>query len=759
MTYLVALGFTPMNAKGHKIRIKIRVPILRPPQTNHKSLINQLLNMQVVKRNGKREVVSFDKILARVKKLCYELNPEFVDSTLVSMKVIQGIYDGVTTTELDNLAAETAATMATIHPDYAKLAARIAVSNLHKNTSKSFSKVIKELYHYIDPKTGQKAGLIADDVFAIIQKNADQLDSALIYDRDYDFDFFGFRTLERSYLLRMNTQVVERPQQLFMRVAIGIHKEDIKAALETYNMMSEKWFIHATPTLFNAGTPKPQMSSCFLLSMVDDSIEGIFETLKRCALISQSAGGIGISAHNIRATGSYIKGTGGISNGLVPMLRVFNDTARYVDQCFHPDTIVYTKNGIKRIDDIVLHEELISHDGTFNKVGRLLRHAYAGDMIEISVKQSIEPILVTPTHQFLVLRNQKRMVNHDVIRNRMEKNFIEAEWIEAKDLTTDDLISFPIPDYAYDIEEYSLADCRFYGMMLGGGHIAKSGKQAHITQNKETDDIIFIKQYLYENGIHWTESTTEGEKKVRFTWSAHLGFKFSRAMLYDQNDEKMVHPSMLHLPKEKVLQIVKGVLETDGNISKRENFEIALDMTSRNVVESVRFMLMRFGILTSGKTRDRIGEVSSYKEITTKKLSYVLRIPKVADITDLFGLPAGDFVSYFTHENNCFSRIDDIKVQQYDGVVVDFEVLPNHSYVTHIGVAHNGGGKRKGAFAVYLEPWHADIFDFLELKKNHGKEENRARDLFYGARKSKRRLEFVLPQRSTWFARLFWRRI
>jgi ribonucleoside-diphosphate reductase alpha subunit len=687
--------------------------------------------MYVIKRNGKREVVSFDKILARVKKLCYELNPEFIDSTLVSMKVIQGIYDGVTTTELDNLAAETAATMATIHPDYAKLAARIAVSNLHKNTSKSFSKVVKELYHYIDPKTGQKAGLIADDVYSIIQKNADKLDSAIIYDRDYDFDFFGFRTLERSYLLRMNTEVVERPQQLFMRVSVGIHKEDIAAAIETYNMMSEKWFIHATPTLFNAGTPKPQMSSCFLLSMVDDSIEGIFETLKRCALISQSAGGIGISAHNIRATGSYIKGTGGISNGLVPMLRVFNDTARYVDQCFHPDTIVYTKNGIKRIDDIVLHEELISHDGTFNKVGRLLRHAYAGDMIEISVKQSIEPILVTPTHQFLVLRNQKRMVNHDVIRNRMEKNFIEAEWIEAKDLTTDDLISFPIPDYAYDIEEYSLADCRFYGMMLGDGHIAKSGKQAHITQNKETDDIIFIKQYLYENGIHWTESTVEGEKKVRFTWSAHLGFKFSRAMLYDQNDEKMVHPSMLHLPKEKVLQIVKGVLETDGNISKRENFEISLDMTSRNVVESVRFMLMRFGILTSGKTRDRIGEVSTYKEITTKKLSYVLRIPKVADITDLFGLPAGDFVSYFTHENNCFSRIDDIKVQQYDGVVVDFEVLPNHSYVTHIGVAHNGGGKRKGAFAVYLEPWHADIFDFLELKKNHGKEENRARDLFY----------------------------
>ncbi len=288
--------------------------------------------MQVVKRNGKRESVSFDKILARVRKLCYELDPKFVDSTIVSMKVIQGIYDGVTTTELDNLAAETAASMATTHPDYGKLAARIAVSNLHKNTDKSFSKTIKALYNYIDPKTGQKAGLIADNIYQIIQKNADRLDSAILYDRDYDFDFFGFRTLERSYLLRMNGEVVERPQQLFMRAAVGIHQNDIDAAIETYTLMSEKWFIHATPTLFNAGTPKPQLSSCFLLSMTDDSIDGIFETLKRCALISQSAGGIGLSAHNIRATGSYIKGTGGFSNGLVPMLRVFNDTARYVDQ-------------------------------------------------------------------------------------------------------------------------------------------------------------------------------------------------------------------------------------------------------------------------------------------------------------------------------------------------------------------------------------------------------------------------------------------
>jgi len=288
--------------------------------------------MQVVKRSGRKEEVSFDKITARLRKLTYNLDTNYVNLIEVSKKVIMGLYDGVTTVELDNLAAETAATMATIHPDYALLAARIAVSNLHKETDKSFSRVVNALYHYIDPKTGDRAGLISDEIQQLVQENKERLDAAIIYDRDFEFDYFGFKTLERSYLLRMNGKVVERPQHLFMRVAVGVHGNDIDAAIETYNLMSERWFIHATPTLFNAGTPKPQLSSCFLLSMTEDSINGIFETLQRCALISQSAGGIGLSIHNVRATGSYIKGTGGTSNGIIPMLRVFNDAARYVDQ-------------------------------------------------------------------------------------------------------------------------------------------------------------------------------------------------------------------------------------------------------------------------------------------------------------------------------------------------------------------------------------------------------------------------------------------
>ncbi|MBP5994912.1 MAG: ribonucleoside-diphosphate reductase subunit alpha [Crocinitomicaceae bacterium] len=287
--------------------------------------------MYVVKRDGRKETVKFDKITARIIKMCYGLDP-LVSPEAVAMKVIEGIYDGVSTSDLDNLAAEVAAAKTIDHPDYALLASRIAVSNLHKETKKTFSEVIDDLHHYIDPKTNQNASLVADDVYAIIQENKEVFDSSIIYDRDFRYDYFGFKTLSRSYLMRLNGKIAERPQQMLMRVAIGIHKKDVASAIKTYNLMSEGWFTHATPTLFNAGTPKPQMSSCFLLTMKSDSIEGIYDTLKSCAQISQSAGGIGLALHDIRATGSYIKGTNGTSNGIVPMLRVFNDTARYVDQ-------------------------------------------------------------------------------------------------------------------------------------------------------------------------------------------------------------------------------------------------------------------------------------------------------------------------------------------------------------------------------------------------------------------------------------------
>lgn len=287
--------------------------------------------MFVTKRDGRREAVKFDKITARIKKLCYGLHAA-VDPVKIALRVIDGVYDGVSTSDLDNLAAEVAATNAVTHPDYALLASRIAVSNLHKNTKKSFTEVMSDLYNYVDPVTKQPASLLAEDVWDVIQANSEFLDSTVIYDRDFNYDYFGFKTLERSYLLKIDGMVSERPQHMLLRVSVGIHKDDLESVVETYNLMSEGWFTHATPTLFNSGTPKPQMSSCFLLTMKEDSIGGIYDTLKHTAQISQNAGGIGLAIHDIRAKGSYIKGTNGTSNGIVPMLRVFNDTARYVDQ-------------------------------------------------------------------------------------------------------------------------------------------------------------------------------------------------------------------------------------------------------------------------------------------------------------------------------------------------------------------------------------------------------------------------------------------
>lgn len=288
--------------------------------------------MYVMTRSGEKEPIKFDKITARIEALCFDLDRNFVDAVKVSQKVIEGIYDNITTRELDQLAAETAAYLSTQHPDYNVLAGRIAVSNLHKETRGCFSENIKVMYHYQNPITGEHSPLVSKELYDTVMEHAELLDKSIVDKRDFGYDYFGFKTLERSYLLKMDGKIVERPGQMLMRVSVGIHMNDINAAIETYNHMSEKNFTHASPTLFNSGTNKPQLSSCFLLTMKDDSIEGIYETLKQTALISQSAGGIGLSIHNIRAKGSFIRGTNGTSNGIVPMLKVFNDTARYVDQ-------------------------------------------------------------------------------------------------------------------------------------------------------------------------------------------------------------------------------------------------------------------------------------------------------------------------------------------------------------------------------------------------------------------------------------------
>ena len=288
--------------------------------------------MKVKKRDGSLEEMRYDKITRRISIFCSDLNLEYIDPTYVTLKVTQGIYDGISTTELDVLAAETAASMTTTHPDYAKLSGRLAVSNLHKTTPKKFSQCIKELYSFIEPKTGKESSLISTEVYEFVMSNKESLDGAIHQERDLEFDYFGFKTLERSYLLKIGSRVVERPQYMYMRVAVGICKGDVEMALRIYDDLSQHYYTHATPTLFNAGTKRPQMSSCFLIGNKGDDINGLFDTIKDVANISKWAGGIGLHVHDVRAKGAYIKGTGGESDGIVPMMKTYNEVARWINQ-------------------------------------------------------------------------------------------------------------------------------------------------------------------------------------------------------------------------------------------------------------------------------------------------------------------------------------------------------------------------------------------------------------------------------------------
>ena len=692
--------------------------------------------MNVIKRDGRPEPVSFDKVLARVTKASERLH---VNPALISQKVLVGIKDGIKTQELDELTMKIAISLCTTHQDYGTLAARIAVSNHQRNTKPRFCEVMRELATQRHPKTGEPISYVSKEILDACDAHEERIEAAMRWERDELFDFFGFKTLEKQYLLKnAEGRVVERPQHLWMRVALALWAsfsggESLEKAFQTYDMMSMKLATHATPTLFNAGTPMQQLSSCFLLAMTDDSIKGIYKTLTDCALISKNAGGIGLHIHNVRAQGSLIRGTNGYSNGIVPMLRNFNATARYVDQCFTPDTIIYTKNGPKAIEDVSVSDHVLTSDGTYKQVKLPVRHEYNGKMLDIQLKNAVYPVRVTPEHQILTLKGQAKGINFDVIKNRLDKNIATPEFCDAGELVEGDFLVFTIPTYEEDISTITEEDCRFYGIMIGDGYISTTTAGVYLNTETKIDAINFVKNYLEKRGVHVTETPKEDSYKcVGLKWSPNnSGFKFTRSQLYDSNKQKHIESYFIHLPVNKIKQLIRGIIETDGCIGEKE---ISLELTSYSVIESVRYMLLRLGALSSGYERNRVGEVSPNKGILTTLPTAVLRIPRIPEIVEMFpDSPKSHYYIYLKHGDKLYSRIQSITETKYEGVVHDFEIDDPHDYtVAHLGIAHNGGGKRNGSFAIYLEPWHADIEEFLKLKLNQGAEEERARDLFYG---------------------------
>ena len=660
----------------------------------------------VTKRDGSKEEVQFDKILRRIKNLSDKLS---INPTKLTQKVCSQMYPNIHTSELDELTAQICASLSTEHPDYGKLSSKIIISNHHKNTFPSFTETIKLLH---------SEQIVSDKLLEIIEIHGNKLNDVIDYGRDFLIDYFGFKTLERSYLMKINGAIIERPQHLFMRVSLGIHEYDIKEVIETYELMSKKYFTHATPTLFNAGTNRPQLSSCFLLSMKDDSIDGIFSTLKDCAKISKWAGGIGLHAHNIRAKNSKIRGTNGISNGLVPMLRVFNNTARYVDQCIHPNTIIYTTKGPMKIEDVTVNEtEIFNLNGTIETIQNVLEHPYSGEIYKIQTQHSIDDLTITDQHPCYVLKNQKKGINYSVIKNRLDQKLIDFEWCEVKELTCDDMIAFPIPKYDKDISSIDKDDCYTYGVILGDGSMSNKDKDGYISLHSINKKYILDKVERYFNNKYIEYRTEINGNTTRLYWEKTINMPFRYNDVYDSNKEKYVHHRWLNLPIEKSKYIIKGLIDgCTGN-------EFVFDSTSRNLIESLRFICLKMGVLTSGYESDTI---------INEKIIYTLRIPKTKEICELLEIECStQILKFFKYGDNLLTRITNITTDNYDGTLYDLQLKDEHNYLIHNGLIHNGGGKRNGSIAIYLEPWHRDIEDFLLLRKNHGNEEDRARDLFY----------------------------
>ena len=694
--------------------------------------------MYVTKRNGQLEIVSFDKILKRIKKAGQEVNLHKINYASLAMKVIDQIYDKITTNKIDELTAEQCASMSSVHPEYTILAGRIIISNHHSDTSNSFVDTMNALYHYRD-KHDKSSPLVSEGFMVHLKQLGGKkvLDKICMYDRDYLIEYFGFKTLEKSYLMRINGKVIERPQHMWLRVAIGIHGTNIAKVVETYEYMSQKYFTHATPTLFNAGTPHAQLSSCYLLSMESDSIDGIFNTLKDCALISKWAGGIGLHIHNVRATGSHIRGTNGASNGIVPMLKVFNNTAKYVDQCFHPDTMVYTTEGPKRIQDLIARKTgILNSLGTSETVQNLLEYDYSGDTLLVKTAYSVDAVQVTPEHPFYVFKEKNPPLPFASPYAAIDTT--KFEWVEAKDIEVGHWLVCAAPGEPVVIDNLAITegttqmgitegttqmgisqdDCYMYGILLAqyGPNDTTDKPLTNITLSKKVADSVyeFVETYLRNLSIVYFkfDFTDKGEE----FWNYQFPMPVPQFLFRISDFSNGIPSSWLQLPLEKNKYLLRGWLDARVDQQLHPSFYY-----------SMHFLCFQMGIY-------------SYLQEGTNK--YILILSQETCTT--LGIEYNAEKYYPVYQSHIWITAPESGIKYllspvtavspnttYTGPVYDLQMAVQHDYLLHNGLVHNGGGKRNGSFAIYLEPWHADIAIFLQMRKNHGDEEMKARDLFY----------------------------
>ncbi len=698
--------------------------------------------MYVINRSGVRESIRYDKITDRNIELASDLD---VDVTKLSQLVIQSLKDGMTTSDIDLLSSETAFYMSTYEPQYDILASRIAISNLHKSTKRSFSAIVADLYNSVNKRTGKKTKVISKTTYDFVMAHMEEIDNAICHERDYNYNYFGFKTLEKSYLLKIDNKIVERPQHMLMRVAIGIHgpctregyerEGDLEKALETYRYMSQGLFTHASPTLFNAGSESGQYSSCFLL-MMEDELEHIYTTNLRSALISKHAGGIGIDITNVRSKGSAIHSTNGTSDGIVPMIQTFNATARYCNQCILPTVVVYCKDGIKQIKDVKIDDFVITNDGSYKKVNDIFINDKEEEIYKISVAGGFEPLLCTHEHKIMCIEDETKD-SYENICKRLDKGTKEIKYLWADQLKKKYFLGFPKPTFSKDNDFWTEELCRYYGILLGDGSICRSSNscrvQVSLNNTTKKNTMKFIEDLYSSFNLHYWKTNDNNDIHVTTSY-LNKYIPNIEEIIYDENHEKCMTSEILHLPINKISKCLKGLFETDGFITDSGIF---FGSTSKNLIFSVRYMLLRIGILCTVQTVNHVGQVKNINKkgipIICKKIYYSLRVPKLKILKDLDiihnFIETTKVSTYFEYNNTLFTRIKNIEKTYYEGKVYDLSIDTNHNYLTDSGLVHNSG-KRKGSIAMYLQPWHPDIFEFVALRYNTPPDEIRARDIF-----------------------------
>jgi ribonucleoside-diphosphate reductase alpha chain len=633
--------------------------------------------MRVIKRNGRFEEVRFDKITERINLLSKDLT---IDPINIARMVCSQIVDNIKTSELDILSANVCASLSVQEPEYEILGTRLLMTNHEKETSSNFVEVVRQLQENKDI-LGEPSPILDETFVEFIEKNAEKVSqhfSQCVNETPlYQMSMFGFKTLCRSYLMKSNRKIVERPEHLFYRVALFLHYPNLEKTQESYRHLAQGNFIHATPTLFHAGTTRAQCSSCFLIG-TEDNVEGIYKTVTDVAKISKWAGGIGVHISNIRAKNSYIRGTNGQSNGIMPMLRVYNETSRYIDQCVSGDTKVYTKNGVKPI--YLLEpgkDEILQKNGLFEVLEKQLEHVYKGEILYISFENGSR-IQITPEHPILG---------------------VDECWTDAIDLRIGDDILFPVPKYTKDVCEYNETLLTCWGLFMGFGKMSldESFVTVHFPLQIDKKCRELFQYMLSTHMINYQDYLFNDGYQIRFDRNHLSPLRYS--LLYNSNGEKHIHSSILHLPLIKLHKFIIGFLISMAS-SDEQYYYIPLQ---ESMMDDIIYIFARFGI-------------------STKLDKHVIKITKSLIHEDKYDIPS-------TFLKN---TITDVTKDVYNGVLYDLEFQKEHSYVITSSILHNGGGKRKGSFAMYIEPWHGDIFDFVMARRNVGNEDERARDLFYG---------------------------